>query len=68
MKRQKLLFAVLVTLFVVVVAATVTTLSLSAIDISHITAGGNWEYVCCGKGCTGGIDACTGDGSYICCK
>ena len=28
---------------------------------------GSWEKVCCGNYC-GGVDYCTGTGSYTCCK
>jgi len=70
MKKQKLVFTVLVVLFIVIVSAAVTTLSLSAIDTSMVEhdGSGKWEYVCCGSGCAGGTDACTGNGTYICCK
>jgi hypothetical protein len=29
---------------------------------------GHWEQVCCGAHCTGGIDYCTGTGTFTCCK
>ena len=70
MKTQKLVFAVLVVLFIVIVSSAVTTLSLSAIDVSAAEHDGNgkWEKVCCGTGCAGGTDYCLGNGTYICCK
>ena len=69
MKTQKVVFTVLVVLFIVIVSAAVTTLSLSAVDTSMAEHdGGKWGYVCCGSGCAGGTDACMGEGTYTCCK
>lgn len=68
MKKQKMFLAALTLLFVIVVFAVVTTLSLNAIDTSHTTASGRWATVCCGKICPGGEDICHGDGTYSCCK
>lgn len=34
---------------------------------SQTAQAGSWAYVCCGSGCIFG-DACTGNGTYTCCK
>jgi len=68
MKKSRLLLFVLSILFVIMTTASIFTLSVNALDNGTAEDGGNWEHVCCGSGCIGGEDYCTGTGTYICCK
>ena len=67
MRASKVIFVFLAILFVVVVAASIFTLSVSALDNGQSTDSGKWAAVCCG-GCPTNQDFCIGDGTYKCCK
>ncbi len=69
MRKQKLIFASLVILFLVVAFATITTLANQLPDPDGGSGGGSgkWAEVCCGvTNC--GIDFCRGTGTLNCCK
>ena len=68
MKKQKIIFTMVLIMFVFVVSAAVTTLTLSSAPgpIGNGSAKGKWLSVCCGPAC--GVDYCTGNGVYTCCK
>jgi len=68
MKKSKLLLGMLMLFFVVIVVASIFTLSIKALDNGHRTDDGKWAEVCCGHMCKGGNDYCIGTGTLICCK
>lgn len=71
MTKRRLVFVSLVLMFVMVTVVSIIALAtppLQAADtqIKEEGGGGKWEEVCCGKQC--GVDYCTGNGTYVCCK
>ncbi len=70
MRKQKLIFASLVILFLVVAFATITTLANQLPDPDGGSGGGSgkWQMVCCGLPKLCGQDVCMGTGTLNCCK
>ena len=68
MKKSKLLLGMLMLFFVVIVVASIFTLSVKALDNGHSEDNGKWDEVCCGSMCKGGHDYCLGTGTNTCCK
>lgn len=68
MKKKYLVFFICI-IFAAVVSSSIFSLILPAIDTGASSENGKWKQVCCGShACPGGIDSCTGSGSYKCCK
>jgi hypothetical protein len=67
MKNSKFISVSLTFILLLFIALTATVfVSLSVMEETALA--GNWEEVCCGIKCTGGIDYCIGNGNYTCCK